>query len=193
MNRPPCRPDHGTGNRYPDSTRELAFEVWAFECGRDATATAARLGLRLARSEPSPDARTVRRWARSGGWHAEADARLRAVAPNLAANTRVLLALAANESALITPRHDFLYAGGAHRCPTGATRLEQIRTNHLRRRFAVEIVGPCDPQRLVEAQASKFANRPEDLADDVVIRKPLQVVLDEPDTALERFSPFLLR
>ncbi len=69
---------------YPERVRELAFQVWWLDAGRNADLTARRLPGYLPEGHPPglvPDARTVRRWAARYDWAGEATARMRAVAP----------------------------------------------------------------------------------------------------------------
>lgn len=81
---------NGTDRRgYPGrsrSTRDLAFQLWLFECGRDCVAVADALGL---------PARNVQRWAKRDDWPGKADQLLVSVMPDLLKQTATNFRLAA--------------------------------------------------------------------------------------------------
>lgn len=67
--------------QWPDHVRELAFEVWAFRCGRSIPRTVERLASDEY-SLPVPR-RTVADWVTRYSWDQEADNRLASIAPAL--------------------------------------------------------------------------------------------------------------
>ena len=69
--------DRGHNNRYDPSTRDLAYQLWAFRHGRNAEKVAAELQDAC----PQLDGRTVRRWAVEEGWAERADREIRELAP----------------------------------------------------------------------------------------------------------------
>ncbi len=69
--------DRGRNNRYDTSTRDLAYQLWAFRHGRNAE----KVVTELQDSCPQLDGRTVRRWAVEGEWAARADREIRELAP----------------------------------------------------------------------------------------------------------------
>lgn len=82
--------------RYPAGTREHAFELWAFTCGRDCTSVVR--ALTGAGYDPCPTDRQVRRWAVQGAWAEEADRRVAALAPELHRQVDAGLLLAGGEA-----------------------------------------------------------------------------------------------
>ncbi len=69
--------DRGHNNRYDASTRDLAYQLWAFRHGRNAE----KVAVELQDSCPQLDGRTVRRWAVEGAWAELADREIRELAP----------------------------------------------------------------------------------------------------------------
>ncbi len=66
---------HGT--RYTDEARELAYQLWAFKHGRNASSVAAA----MQDEHPGLDERTVQRWAKDGDWVVKVRQDLTALAP----------------------------------------------------------------------------------------------------------------
>jgi hypothetical protein len=77
------------GVRTPAEVRNLAYQLWAFECGRNCRAVADTLGI---------GAHNVERWAAKEGWAERAERDLRAIMPELVAQSAVNLRLAAYHS-----------------------------------------------------------------------------------------------
>lgn len=69
--------NRGHNNRYDASTRDLAYQLWAFRHGRNAEKVVTDLQI----SCPQLDGRTVRRWAVEGEWADRADREIRDLAP----------------------------------------------------------------------------------------------------------------
>lgn len=72
------------GNRYSKETRAYVFQVWAYECLRNAADTS-RYVYQDRGLEIPPE--TIRRWARDGAWAEVAATALREIAPDLHAAT----------------------------------------------------------------------------------------------------------
>ena len=68
----------GSGFRWSDDVKELAFQVWAFRADRDAVKTTRLLN---STHDVAVNVDTVRRWVRSADWHGRLQGTLRDVAP----------------------------------------------------------------------------------------------------------------
>src|SRR4051812_16531242 len=78
------------GVRTPSELRNLAYQLWAFECGRNCRAVARILGIGDC---------NVERWASKEAWADRAHRDLRAIMPDLVEQTSTNLRLAAFHSA----------------------------------------------------------------------------------------------
>ena len=77
----------GPGYRYPARVRDLAFQLWAFQCSRRVDCVEQALA-ELGAAEGwdcRPGERTLRHWASKGDWPAAAAVAFRSVAPDMAA------------------------------------------------------------------------------------------------------------
>jgi hypothetical protein len=74
------------GVRMPDNVRRLAYQLWAFECGRNCRAVAHELGI---------GEYNVERWAKREQWADRANAELAAIMPDLIRQSATKLRLAA--------------------------------------------------------------------------------------------------
>ena len=90
----PLFPSH-TGTRYDASTRDLAYQLWAFTHGRNASSVA----VAMQREHPNLDERTVQRWAKDGAWAGRVRADVRALAPAIHEAIVVDLIAGAQEAA----------------------------------------------------------------------------------------------
>ena len=72
----------GHNNRYDASTRDHAYQLWAFRHGRNAEKVVAELQATC----PQLDGRTVRRWSVEEGWAERADREIRELAPAIHEN-----------------------------------------------------------------------------------------------------------
>lgn len=91
---------------YTDQVREVAFELWWLECGRNCAMVASKLatdpvwreqaGLQEGDTAPSHD--SIQRWAISGEWADEAHRRMRQMAPHMLERGAVALVYAFPES-----------------------------------------------------------------------------------------------
>lgn len=68
------------GNRYPDSIKELGYQLWAFKCGRDSKQVAADL---LLAEDVQVHERTIRDWSHRYQWAERASSDLAAIAPDM--------------------------------------------------------------------------------------------------------------
>lgn len=92
---------HEPGKQWPDETRELAYQLWAYVHGRDAKAVAATLAREHHATVPE---RTLQHWASSGRWAERAAGDLAAIAPALHQGIVADLILGAVESARLLRR-----------------------------------------------------------------------------------------
>jgi hypothetical protein len=77
------------GVRTPSEVRRLAYQLWAFECGRNCRAVASQLGV---------GDYNVERWAKKERWAERADAELAAIMPDLIRQSAANLRLAAHHA-----------------------------------------------------------------------------------------------
>lgn len=84
---PAERPERDTGIRYPEETKERAYQLWAFLLGGNAEKVAAE----LAKLDPPVivDGRTVRDWATRYQWAVRRADDWRRIAPDLSLQTVV--------------------------------------------------------------------------------------------------------
>jgi hypothetical protein len=68
------------GNRYDDSLKELAYQLWAFKCGRDSRQVASEL---LQAEDVQVNDRTIRYWSTAYQWSERASSDLAAIAPDM--------------------------------------------------------------------------------------------------------------
>jgi hypothetical protein len=92
--------------KYSPEVREVAFELWLFECDRDPNKVAARLreddlwrqqaGLKEGDVSPSDD--SIRRWVMQEDWPEEANRRMRQMAPKMLERGAVALVYGSAEA-----------------------------------------------------------------------------------------------
>lgn len=141
------------GDEWPLYARELAFEVWLLECGRNMVHTAARLreedyGLPI----PRP---TLAMWRRNDDWDQRADEKSRQLAPGHRERTLANITLAAFHGS------SYLVAVNA-----GAVKADKSRLNGVRLALdAAGLVGAAR-ERLNAALASGQVARVLALSDE---------------------------
>ena len=92
---------------YPDALHEVAFELWAGECGRDTTRVARVLSTDpawrqtagLAPDDPGPSVDTITRWVRHEDWEQKYITMLQEALPHTVAAAAVTLVHAAKPAA----------------------------------------------------------------------------------------------
>lgn len=90
-----------SSDRWPDEVRELAYQLWAYTCGRNAV----RVCAVLADEHDAPvPLRTVQHWASSEGWSDRVREDLSSIAPDLHQTIVSELILGAVESARLLRR-----------------------------------------------------------------------------------------
>lgn len=90
-------PVRDTGTRYPDETKELAYQLWAFLAGRNASEVSRMLATEEHGAVTVPR-ETVAYWAREYGWAARVDRELESIAPDLRRQAFSELLIAGHEA-----------------------------------------------------------------------------------------------
>ncbi len=81
---------------YDEETEALAYQLWAFKCGRRVKDVVRQLSTE--ERGRVPDEHTIRRWAREQGWAEKVRQDIRSIAPDLTEQTIVELILGRAES-----------------------------------------------------------------------------------------------
>lgn len=97
-----------TSERWPDEVREMAYQLWAYTCGRNAARVCAVLADEHGHEVPL---RTVQHWASDGSWSDRVREDLSSIAPDLHQTIVSELILGAVESARLLRRSVGDHAG----------------------------------------------------------------------------------
>jgi hypothetical protein len=89
------------GEKHDEETRELAYQVWAFEAGRKPAQTRAVL---LQSYETDVPLRTIHDWVKRYSWAERVDADLAAIAPDIRRQTIAEIILGSLEGARLLRR-----------------------------------------------------------------------------------------
>ena len=88
-----------TGKRYSQSEKDLAYQLWAFVCGRNAEKVSAAMKTGDWGAAIDITSRTVRDWAVNGRWEERQREDMQRIAPDLRGGILTELLLAGKEAA----------------------------------------------------------------------------------------------